>query len=58
MSEVNPMTSFLSQLSAASAVIDGVTYPLDDYPSAYIDYVMSLEADVIGEIISAVERDG
>lgn len=51
------MPSFLSQLRDASVVIDGVTYPLDDYPDPYINYLRRFNDDDIGYLKANVEED-
>lgn len=48
------MASFLSELRNASVEIDGVTYPLDDFPTTYIDGVRRRVGDFLPDIIDDI----
>jgi hypothetical protein len=52
------MPSFLSQLRESGVVIYGVTYPLDDFPSTYIDALRGRLGDNVSAIIAEIEELG
>lgn len=52
------MASFLSRLSAASVVIDGNTYPLNDYPTTLIDDLRGRLGNNVVAIIEELQQSG